>query len=78
MPAKRFHWSGKPKYDARCKDCSWRTDAGNAQGAAALHHDRTGHTVETERKQVTTYETPQRYERRTGQKPPQASQGNLL
>lgn len=76
--AKRFHWSDKPSYDARCQDCSWKSTAANAQGAAAQHHDLYGHTVAVKRTQTTTYETPQRYERRTGRKPPQATQGKLL
>jgi hypothetical protein len=76
--ARRFHWSEDPAYEATCADCSWKTNQRNAMGQAAQHHDRNGHTVKIKRTQVTVYETRQRYERRTGRKPEQATQGKLL
>lgn len=30
---------------ARCEGCEWFASAANAQGLAAQHHDRSGHTV---------------------------------
>jgi hypothetical protein len=76
--ANRFHWTTKAAYDAACDDCSWRSTAANAQGAAALHHDRTAHTVRVEVVRNVIYETRDRYTRRTGQKPDAGTQGKLL
>lgn len=32
-------------YDARCQDCDWRQAGKTALGLAAIHHNRSGHTV---------------------------------
>lgn len=34
--------------NARCHTCDWSRYDNGAQGAAAQHHDRTGHTVSVE------------------------------
>ncbi len=33
---------------ARCIDCGWETEAKNAMGTAARHHQKTGHYVQVE------------------------------
>ena len=32
-------------YSAHCQNCGWHSNAVNALGNAARHHDRTGHTI---------------------------------
>lgn len=36
---------GQRALHAWCENCAWESDAANAQGTAARHHDRSGHTV---------------------------------
>lgn len=38
----------KPYLEAECQDCDWSAFRANAQGLAAQHHDRTGHSVRVE------------------------------
>ena len=59
----RFHWTTKPEYVAECQvsSCGWSSAAANAQGSAAQHHDRTGHTVRVEVVRVIVYETRDSY-----------------
>ena len=39
----------------RCIDCNWETDARNAMGTAAIHHNKTGHEVHVETGYVHIY-----------------------
>lgn len=40
---------------AACRECGWHSNERNALGAAAQHHDRTGHTVRVEQLTTVTY-----------------------
>lgn len=45
-------------YFAKCEDCGWESYARNAQGNAAKHSDRYGHTVHVNVEGGVTY-TPE-------------------
>lgn len=57
----RFH-SGFRDVRAECEDCGWKSDAKNAQGNAARHHDAHGHTVHVEIMQHICYETREHFD----------------
>ena len=44
--------------DARCGGCQWSSQAGNALGNAARHHDATGHHVEVSVTRIVHYGDP--------------------
>ncbi len=43
---------------AECQACNWRSEAGNALGTAAQHHDTYGHQVITRIDREITYGDP--------------------
>jgi hypothetical protein len=45
-------------YLAECLGCNWASNAANAMGNAARHHDATGHAVRVETSRVVTYGDP--------------------
>lgn len=59
----REQW-GAISYRATCEGCDWRLDARNGQAMAALHYERTGHTVNVEGHGTLTYCTPAESARR--------------
>ena len=59
----RFH-SGWRDVSAKCEDCVWQSDAKNAQGNAARHHDASDHSVLVEIRQHICYEMRERFEKR--------------
>ena len=44
----------RTRTEADCADCDWSGHRAGALGRAAIHHDRTGHRVETTR--LTVYD----------------------
>lgn len=58
----RFH-SGWRDVSAKCEDCGWQSDARNAQGNAARHHDASGHKVSVQIRQHICYQTRESFER---------------
>jgi hypothetical protein len=38
-----------------CDECDWTSTRRNAQGVAALHHDRTGHRVRVRQTRMVVY-----------------------
>lgn len=64
--------SGIIHFAAYCRDCEWINYARNALGTAAIHFEKTGHTVDVEMMTAVTYCTPQESDRineRIGRKP---------
>jgi len=61
----RFH-SGFRDVIAHCEDCGWQSNAKNAQGNAARHHDAHGHSVSVEISQHICYQTRERYDASRG------------
>jgi hypothetical protein len=49
---------GPAEYLAQCYGCNWGSEARNAMGNAAQHHDATGHAVRVETTRVVTYGDP--------------------
>jgi hypothetical protein len=45
-------------YLAECLGCNWASDAANAMGNAARHHDATGHAVRVETRASSPTATP--------------------
>jgi hypothetical protein len=43
---------------AECQRCAWTSNARNAHGNAARHHDATGHAVRVDTVRVTIYGNP--------------------
>ena len=58
----RRYWVTTPLYLAKCRDCNWESEHKNAKGSAALHHDRTQHTVSVEEIRTTVYQTEESYQ----------------
>jgi hypothetical protein len=55
MQAKRAHWTTRPEGHAQCQGCPWWSFERNYKGAAALHHDSSGHVVEVHESSSTFY-----------------------
>lgn len=43
---------------AQCRECAWTSEARNAVGVAARHHDAHGHTVDVDVTRSITYGDP--------------------
>lgn len=50
--------SGLIAVRAECQGCPWSSEARNAVGNAAKHHDATGHTVNVDVTRAITYGDP--------------------
>lgn len=47
-----------PTFEAECHGCEWTSNAANALGNAARHHDATGHAVTVDTMRTVTYGDP--------------------
>lgn len=48
----------RAQYEAQCLGCAWASQAANAMGNAAQHHDATGHAITVDVHRSITYGDP--------------------